>query len=254
MTENNSLGRKAFFLHPSVIIQNQIVSELAQEEFEVYTVKDETKLRRLLKKYPDSIVFANINDGMKEKAWEEWIRGVMGSSETAGVGIGILAYGSDEAIRRKYTEQFKVQCGFTLMKSDANEVVKQLITILNSANAKGRRKYIRALTENETNVTVNLPINGTYVIGLIKDISVVGFSCTFKEDPNLAKNSLFNDIQIRLQTQLLKAEGIVFGSRMDGGQKTYVILFTQRVDPSLRTRIRKYIQSYLQSKMDGELK
>ena len=254
MTENNSLGRKVFFLHPSVIIQNQIVAELAQEEFEVYTVKDETKLRRLLKKYPDSIVFANINDGMKEKAWEDWIRGVMGSSETAGVSIGIITYGSDEAIRRKYTDQIKVHCGFTLLKSDASEVVKQLIAVLNSVNAKGRRKYIRALTEKETNVTVNLPINGTYVVGLIKDISVVGFSCSFRDDPDLTKNSLFNDIQIRLQTQLLKAEGIVFGSRMDGGQKTYVVLFTQRVDPSLRTRIRKYIQSYLQNKMDSELK
>ena len=96
-------------------------------------------------------------------------------------------------------------------------------------------------------------MNGTFLNGKIKDISVVGFSCTFDEDPNLVKNSLFSDIQIRLQTQLLKTEGIIFGSRMDGDGKTYVILFTQRMDPDVKTRIRKYIQINLQGKMDREL-
>jgi len=254
MIEEKTLGRKIFFLHPSAIIQNQIISELAQEEFEVYSVKDEVKLRTALKKYPDSIVFANINDGMKEKAWEDWIRGVMGSTETAGVDIGILTYGTDDALRKKYAEQIKIRCGFTVLKSDPGGVVKQLISILNGVNAKGRRKYLRALTEKETNVSVNFPVNGTYVTGQIRDVSVVGFSCSFKDDPELAKNSLFNDIQIRLQSQLLKAEGIVFGSRMDGEQKSYVILFTQRIDPSVRTRIRKYIQSNLQAKFDNELR
>ena len=254
MAENNSLGRKIFFLHPSAIIQNQIITELAQDEFEVYAVKDEAKLRKVLKKYPDSIVFANLNDGMKDQAWEEWIRDIMGKPETGGVAIGVIAYETDDAFRKRYTEEIKVQCGFTVMKADTNAVVKSLLVILNAVNAKGRRKFLRAMIENETNITVNFPINGTYVVGIIRDISVVGFSCTFTEDPGLTKNSLFNDIQLRLQSQLLKAEGIVFGSRMDGEQKSYVILFTQRIDPEVRTKVRKYIQSCLQNKMDHELK
>ena len=256
MTENDSsgsLGKKVFFLHPSGVIQNQVIPELAQEELEVYIAKDESKLRQGLKKYPDSIVFACINEGMKESAWEEWIRGVMTSPETAKVGIGIIASASDDKIRYKYLEQLKVTCGYTVIKADLSVVFKQLITILNSMNAKGRRKYIRAMTDRETNITVNLPLHGTFVNGRIKDISVVGFSCSFDEDPELVKNSLFGDIQIRLQSQLFKAEGIVFGSRMDGGEKTYVVLFTQRIDPDVRTRIRKFIQSHMQSKMDFEL-
>ena len=256
MTENDnfgSLGKKIFFLHPSGVIQNQVIPELAQEELEVYTAKNEGKLRQGLKKYPDSIVFACINEGMKENAWEEWIRGVMTGQETAKVGIGIIVSAADDKIRYKYLEQFKVTCGYTVLKADLSVVIKQLITILNSMNAKGRRKYIRAMTNQETNTTVNLPLHGTFVNGRIKDVSVVGFSCSFEEDPGLVKNSLFGDIQIRLQSQLIKAEGIVFGSRMDGGEKTYVVLFTQRIDPDVRTRIRKFIQSFMQSKMDFEL-
>jgi hypothetical protein len=41
---------------------------------------------------------------------------------------------------------------------------------------------------------------------------------------------------------------------MDGLSKIYVVLFTQRIDPDVRTRIRKYIQQNLQSKMDAEIK
>ena len=249
-----SLGRKIFFLHPPAFIQNQVVAELAQEEFEVYVVKDENKLRNVLKKYPDSIVFASINEGMKEGAWAEWIKGIQAAPETAGVEIGVLSLTNDETLKKKYLEALKVRCGYTVIKFDLSSVVKQLITILNAVNAKGRRKYIRVIMEKETNTTVNIPINGTFVNGVIKDISVVGFSCTFAQDPELTKNRLFGDIQLRLQTQLLKAEGIAFGSRMDGNEKIYVILFTQRIDPDVRARIRKYIQSTLQARMDNEIK
>jgi len=256
MAENDNavlLGRKIFFLHPSAIVQNQIISALAQEEFEVYIAKDEVKLREKLKKYSDSIVFACISEGMRENEWEDWVRSVTVNPETSGVSIGIIASGLVEATRRKYILQQKIACGYTVLKSDINEVIKQLVTILNNKNAKGRRKYIRALTGNEPNTTVNIPMNGTFVNGKLKDISVVGFSCAFEEDPGLVKNSLFGNMQVRLQSQLLKVEGIVFGSRMDSGEKTYVILFTQRIDPEVRTKIRKYIQTNLQSVMDHEL-
>jgi hypothetical protein len=257
MAENdnsNSFGKKVFFLHPSALTQNQIVSELAQEEFEVYTIKDDGKLKKALDTFPESIAFMSINEVMKESAWEQLILGIKGSPETSSVDIGILASINDEAVKRKYLEQFKVSCGFTIIKSDINAAIKQLTDTLNNVKAKGRRKYIRLIMESESNTTVNLPLNGTFVNGTIKDISVVGFSCVFAEDPNLQKNGLFGDIQLRLQSQLLKAEGIVFGSRMDGDEKVYVVLFTQRIDPSVRTKIRKFIQSDLQNKMENELK
>jgi len=257
MTENDnslSLGRKIFFLHPQVFIQNHIITELAQEEFETYISKDEAKLRRIFKKYSDSIVFVNANNGMKEGALETWIKTVMVDRDTTGVDIGVIASTEDANLRHKYTGQIKVRCGYTVLKPDIPAMIKQLTDILNSVNAKGRRKYIRAVTGKEVNTTVNLPLNGTFVHGVVKDISTVGFSCSFSDDPGLTKNSLFTDMQLRLQTQLLKAEGIVFGSRMDGDEKIYVILLTQRTSPDVRTRIRKFIQSFLQSRIDNEFK
>jgi hypothetical protein len=244
------IGRKLFFLYPSALIQNQIAAELIQQEFEVYIVKDHMKLRGILKKFPNSIVFANIYEGIPEKEWETWITGVMRDPELADVSVGIICSGDDETLKRKYLLDVKIRCGYTVLKSDLTVALKSLMEILTAADAKGRRKYVRADTAADANATVNFPLNGTFINGRINDISVVGFSCTFDEDPKLTKNALFQDIQIKLQTNLLKAEGIVFGSRPEGGTKIYVVLFTQRIDPSVRTRIRKYIQQHLQNKMD----
>jgi len=251
---SNSLGKKIFFLHPSALVQNQVISELAQEEFEVYILKDEAKLKQAIGLYPDSIIFASINEIMKEDAWDKLIRDIMGSPENDSIKVGVIASTNNDEIRQKYVDQYKVPCGFTVIKSDFNEAVKQLINILNGVDAKGRRKFIRLLMDKDSKTTVNLPKDGVYINGLINDISVVGFSCVFDEDPNLTKNGLFGDIQIRLQSQLIKAEGIVFGSRMEGDVKSYVILFSKRIDPSVRTKIRKYIQASLQHNMEKELK
>ena len=253
MAENTDIvGKKIFLLYPSAVVQNRVTEELVQHEFEVYVMKDPVKLRRILKRYPDSIVFVNINDGMSEKEWELWIRGILGDPETEKVGIGIISSDDNEELKAKYLSYLKIPCGYTVLKSDLNIAIKQLAEILTAANAKGRRKYIRAIIENEVNTTVNFSLNGNFMKGSIKDISTVGFSCSFPTDPYFTKNSLHHDIQLRLQSTLIKAEGIVFGSRTDGTEHIYVILFTQRVDPEARARIRRYIQSNLQAKMDRE--
>jgi hypothetical protein len=247
------LGKKIFFLYPSAVVQNQIIAELAQQEFEVYAVKDHEALARILKKYPGSIVFVDIDERMGEEKWEAWIRS-MNTPAAGGASIGVLSVNDDEALRRKYINSVRVRGGYTVLKADINKIIKHLLDILKALDAKGRRKYIRAATENESLTTINLPLNGTFINGAIKDISVVGLSCAFAEDPGLTKNTLFQNIQVKLQSTILKVEGIIFGSRADGASRTYVILFTQRIDPDTRSKIRIYIQHNYQAKMDAEMK
>ena len=245
-------GKKIFFLHPSTVVQNQIVAELAQQEFEVYVVKNHGTIKKVLKKYNDSILFVDIDEGMNEHEWETWIRGILNTQPE--VAIGVLTGNRDEKLMHKYITSVKVQCGYTLIRSDINKCIVQILEILKDVNAKGRRKYIRTCIEKETMATINLPHGGDYINGIIKDISVVGISCVFDQDPELTKNALFKDIQVKLQTMLLKVEAISFGSRNEGNSKIYVMLFTQRIDPDVRTKVRKYIQQNLQGKMDIELK
>ena len=57
-------GRKIYFLFPTASVQNQVVTELVQQEYEVYVIKDSNRMLRYLKKYPDSVLFINVDEGM----------------------------------------------------------------------------------------------------------------------------------------------------------------------------------------------
>jgi hypothetical protein len=189
---------------------------------------------------------------MPEMEWEKWIRGMM--STLPDVDFGIFSANNDEEFKNKYLNDVRVRCGFFHLTLDMSKTVPKVLEVLKVMNAKGQRKYMRAAMDSDNTATLNMSLPSGFVNGVIKDISVVGVSCTFDQDPELVKNALFKDIQVRLQTMLLKVEAIVFGSRMNGNEKIYVLLFTQRIDPEVRTRIRKYIQTTLQGKIDKEFK
>jgi hypothetical protein len=243
-------GKKIFFLYPTANMQNQIITELVQQEYEVYITKDHKRLAKNLKKYPDSVVFVNIDEEMTEQEWERWIGTIMISLPN--LKFGVFSSNDNEELREKYLKNDDITCGFMVLKLDLSKIIIKLLEILKILNVKGRRKYIRATTELESTATINMPFNGDFINGVIKDISVVGISCVFNEDPELVKNSIVKEIQIRLQTYLLKVEAVVFGSRSSENEKIYVMVFTQRIDPEIRTKIRKYIQQNLQNKMDLE--
>jgi len=253
-TSNSDIqGKKIFFLHPSAVVINMVIEELAQQEYEVYIAKDQRKIKRVLQKFPDSIVFVDINEGgMTEVEWETWIRTVTGALPT--ISVGIVSSNKDEKLIQKYTNVLKVKCGYTVLKSDMNQNILQIFEHLKNVDAKGRRKYIRATIASDTASNVNLPHGNGFVNGVIKDISVVGISCVFDQDPNFQKNALLKDVQIKLQTMIIKVEAVVFGSRPDGKTTAYVLLFTQRIDPNVKAKIRKYISQSLQNKMDPFLK
>jgi hypothetical protein len=248
------IGKKVFFLYPTIAVQNRIITELVQQEYEVYVSKNKEKLKKALSKYPNSIVIIDVNEQMSEGEWDIWVTGIMDAPDMKGVSIGVVTSNDDEQVMRKFLLALKVPCGYTVVGHDMEKAITQIMAALQNVNAKGRRKYIRAIMERgETSTTVNLPVDGNFVNGVIRDISVVGISCTIDGNPEIPKNTLFKNIQVRLQTNLLKVEGILFGTREEGTETIYVILFTQRIDPDIRTKIRTYIQHTLQQKMNPDL-
>jgi len=246
------VGKKVFFVFPTAYVQNQVIAELVQHEYEIYISKNSKKLTHALKKYADSIVFVNIDEAMRESEWEKWIHTLM--STLPDIRVGVFSSNSDDKIREKYLDTLRVKCGYYNSKVDMSKITAQILGVLDEMNVKGRRKYLRANTLSENIATINMPAAGSgFLKGAIRDVSVVGISCTFEGDIELHKNELVKDLQIRLQSMLLKVEAVVFGSRLDGHEKVFVLIFTQRVDSEVKVKIRKYIQQSLQHKIEHEI-
>lgn len=244
------LGRKVFFLYPPSVVKDELIARLLEQEYEVYMLKDVSMADRLIALFPDSIVFVNIDAGKSEREWEEWIRSKLGRSSLSSVGFGILTYNTDENLQRKYLMEIGIQCGFVKLKLGLEESTKILLSTLQANEAKGRRKYVRANCSRDSISSINLREGPLSVAGRIQDISVVGFSCTFDPDPALKKNTVLHDIQLKLRASLVKVEAIVFGNRMVDEKMQYVMLLAPRTDPSIRDKIRGYIQYALQTEIE----
>jgi hypothetical protein len=243
-------GRKVFFLYPNTSILTQIISELIQQEYEVYVSKDHNRNLRVLKMFTNSVVFINIDDGQKHGEWESWITKLQSSCED--LQFGVFSSNSSDEMKEKYLNELKITCGYMSLEFDMSKTAETISAVLEKMNVKGRRKYLRSSTEGEQTAVVNMPFNTDYINGSIKDISVVGFSCSFDLDPGFKKNSLYKNIQLRLKTILLKVDAVMYGSRPNKtGDTVYVFLFTQKTDSEVKVKIRKYIQQNLQTKIDS---
>jgi hypothetical protein len=244
-------GRKIFFLNPSPSIQNIVVNDLVQREYEVYVVNDRAILRRLLKNFSSSVIFIDIDQVIGEKDWESWIREVTQAKDLKDIRLGIVTANRSDTLQNKYANTLHLPCGYTMIHRDLNITIAQIINVLNANNAKGRRKFLRTSVNHEAQTMVNFPLGNEFISGTIKDISIAGFSCSLVGAPDIAKNTPFSNVQIKLKHIILNVETVIYGSRAEGDGRVYVALFTERLSPDSKTKIRKYVQANLQAKIDA---
>lgn len=249
----SDLGKKVFFLYPPSVVRDEMIGRLLDQEYEVYMLKEIKLVNQLLKKHPDSLVFVNIDTGLSEPEWEEWIRGIMNAPETSGVGIGIVTYNTDEDLQRKYLMDIGIRCGFIKLKLGLDDSTQILLTTLRANEAKGRRKYVRANCSTDTLSAVNLKEGPIKTSGRLLDISIVGFSCILDPDPDFPKHTILHDVQLKLRASLIRTKVVVFGMRQQEGRTVYVMLFTEPHSQSTREKIRSFIQLTLQSEIEQEM-
>lgn len=242
-------GKKIFILYPQSVIQEEMLHLLIAAEYEVALLRDIQQALRVLNKFPDSILFVNIEAGMEEPQWETFIRNIMNNEKTKGVRIGILAYNPDPALTKKYLMDIGVQCGFVTLKLGLKESFRIFVKALEANEARGRRRYVRATCRPQDKATFNVKYSGEYFGGTILDISSVGMACTFDKPQNLRPGTLLDDIQLKLRAVLCKVSGKLVGSDKDRGERL-VVLFSQDISPRERHKIHQFVYDRLQETID----
>lgn len=255
--QNNSslYGKKIFFLNPHSVIQKDLVEEILKYEYEVYLLNDHRKTLRIIEKYNDSILFINIDSMLKEKEWEEYVKSIMSNPLTSKVMIGILSYNENHELIEKYVMQLMVPCGYIVLKIGLAESLKIILKVLETAEAKGRRKFVRAKCDNTPNISFNVKLTGEILNGKINDISSAGMSCYFDNNTmrELPINTHMPDIQLRLKGIIVMIAGKIVATRKVDNITYYVIMF-ENVDTVKRTRLQLFIHNFLQEELEAEFK
>jgi hypothetical protein len=127
-----------------------------------------------------------------------------------------------------------------------------MLRILEASEARGRRKYLRYNCTKNNN-TLNFDWSGKHKIGTILDISSLGFSCSFDEPMDIAKNQVVPNVQLKLSATLITTDCICIGSRDDQGTMIYVLIFKTSNEKPLRSKVRHFIYTSLQKDMDNTL-
>ncbi|MDA3811050.1 MAG: PilZ domain-containing protein [Spirochaetaceae bacterium] len=248
-----TLGRKVFFVYPHSVIQNQLIQDLIDREYEVYFINDHNKVQSVCEFYTAPLIFINIDEGLEEHEWEKLIRSLMENESTAHAKIGILTYNENPQLAQKYLMDIMVPCGFIRLKLGTNDSTQIIFKTLDANEVKGKRKFVRASCDSDK-ATLNVSHNGNIYSGNIVDISSVGMAITFNDTIALEKNTYFKDIQLKLRGILLRVSAVVIGFRIIDEEKTiYVLLFDQYVTTQIKSKLRAYINRTLQHEMERKL-
>lgn len=242
-------NKKVFFLYPQSVIQDELITFLLKNEFEVYFLNDHEKAIRLFRKFKNSICFINIDDGLKEEEWEKYITSLRADPETKEVQIGILSYNNDPDLMQKYLMDIGVECGFIQLKLGVKQSTDIILKVLEVNEAKGRRKFVRVNCENDPKVMVNFSHREHSYQGQIIDISSVGVACKFSESVSAKNKTILHKIQLNLKGSLIQTDGIILARRSDN-ERILIMVFNPRLKDLELEKIHKFIHKTLQKEMD----
>jgi hypothetical protein len=242
-------GKKIFILYPHSVIQDEMLDILIMNGFETYTLRDHKRARRLMEYFPGSIVFINIDEGMAEREWEAYIRGIQADPKAKETRLGILSYNTDHKLMQKYLMDISVPCGYVQLKLGVQESTRIILEVLNANEARGRRKFIRASCGDDPNVTMNYKGDTGIFYGKLLDISSAGVAAKIDDFDGMSPNSKLHNVQFKLRGSLVMVDAILMGKRRDD-PNVWILLFDPQISRDNKLIIHRFIKQCLQRYID----
>lgn len=244
-SEHPMLGRKIYFIAPPLIVENILISELRDEEYEIYIIDNYRLSKSVLKNHPDALVFVHLdNDIMNYDQWFNFIKSFQADKDLKSIFLGVISFTAHAEIRQRFLMDLKLPGGFIMVDRHHIDITtEQMRNIFDLNGAKGLRKYIRLDSRNLAKVNGYFAYKDKLYMFNVDNISSVGFACYYP--PKIAqiftKNSLHPCISLTLGRKTIIASSVVFDTRLVGDKGFSVLLFTKDVDKSTRNDIRTFI-------------
>ncbi|MCQ2572657.1 MAG: hypothetical protein MJ182_02050 [Treponema sp.] len=248
------MGRKVFFVSPPYYVTNTIIPRLTANEYEVYSIDNFRMVKPILRKYPDSICFINIDS--KELSFKEWFRFAKSFEEDevlSTIFFGVISQYAPKPERENFLLHVQLPAGFIQYTPDLNSMVEIFLAILEMNGAMGKRKYVRADCGRDARIYADIDINTKTVPLMIQNISSVGISCYINDHQlPLFEDKSVHRMHLHLEDLSFSGSIVVLMKREIDNKKIVVMLFGQGLAYSSKSMIRDFIRQKIQANLMTE--
>lgn len=231
---DKAVGRKLFCAALPKQYEDNLITALVRDEYEVYSVKDLELLNIVTQRFPRSVLF--LYTDMSETETLKWENQIIfihdGLTTSTFLGHPAVGLGG----------------GFT------NNVKEFIFGKLESLHSKGQRRYVRFGGTDDVNVSFYFSLKGKEYTGFVYDISSAGMSCAFDKETELELNSFIDHIALTLEGVTYTITGKILLQRwLNNEKRLFVLMFDRRMPVIIREVIQDFIHSSLQAKMNSRL-
>lgn len=249
--ENPVFGRKVFFLNPPYQISQFVISRLRELEYEIYIIEDYRDAKNVLRHFPDSICFINVDKGLSLDEWLNFVISLEQEEALRSIFLGVICKGIRNSDKTHFMLHASIPAGFLTFNGNVTELTETLNEILNLNGAKGRRQSVRVTCAHDPTATVTLPTSDGNKAFRLLDISSVGIAAiapvSYKS--MFVPKTLFKNAPIRFGNNHVQGSLVLLMIKESPKFISLVFLFTQGTPNSVKSIIREYVAYNLQYEM-----
>lgn len=233
-------GRKTFFIAPDTsLIPKNYLEEFMFGGYQAYIINDDyacpmqSKVREIIRLFPESILFFNIDATIEGIEWKSYIRSIQEEAgENALVGIFYLARQNpqqEESIKNFYLNELKVKAGcFALSAHDHNNF-ESILKVLEQNNARGRRNHVRANCDSSS--VASFAHKGHDYQADILDVNISYFRCDLHADSDQIEIfEKFRDVKFCINGADFTSDAVLIMKRTMSGKNLCVFMFIKHDD------------------------
>lgn len=265
MEDISIMGRKTFFIAPVLsLIPEALLERLLSHGYEAYSIDDDgvcpmrKRVEDLISLYPGCILFFNIDACVEGIEWKEYIQTLCKKHQNdAKIGIIFAERISGEEkgrIENFYYHEANITASALALTSNSTENYETVLEALAFAEARGRRKMVRATCEPSCQVKFK---NNT---AHLYDVNRAYFCCTFDDLlQGVRMYDHFHDIEMDVNGMKFETDAVLIMKHSRNNINRYIFMFVKKdgspeLESHLKSRLNKKIYQIVTAERKAAMK
>ncbi len=240
LSEVELYGRKTFFIAPDTsLIPKHYLEEFMLQGYQAYVINDDyvcpmqTKVREIIRLFPDSILYFNIDSSIDGIEWKSYISELQNFvGKNIYIGIFYLSRQNsqeEESIKDFYLDKLHVRAGCFALSAHNHNNFDSILSVMEKSGAKGRRSLVRAFCDSSS--TVKIEHKGKKCLANLLDINLSYFRCDLQANTeNFEIFEKIRDVAVSANGMSFISDAVLIMKRTLNDKTLCIFMFIKRDD------------------------